>query len=165
MTNQAQKLGIDISQIGQKSGFASAQEKIQEISQKKSDIDESKGKTLEEYSKVVTELNQSIKVMEMRILINTGQDRKQKLAPLIKELRNLRQQHQELEVRYLEKKALFDSATMGIQRQFLFTCVLMLAANKNEYNKNEQLWKPRLSGKKAGSITCIAWPTSWQHNY
>lgn len=84
--------------------FQETQEQLQEISEVKSHFDEMKGKTLDEYSKVVTELHQSIK------------QQKVKLAPLMKELRQLRQQAQELDVRWSEKKSIFESATLGIQR-------------------------------------------------
>jgi uncharacterized coiled-coil protein SlyX len=85
-------------------GYKATQEKIQEISQAKSELDADKGKTLEEISKVVTEINQQIK------------EKKAKLTPLIKELRILRQQYQELEVQHTEKKTAYESATLGIQR-------------------------------------------------
>ena len=68
-------------------GFTETQAHLEKISEAKSAIDEEKGNMLEEISKTVTEINQAIK------------DRKSNLAPQIKELRTMRQNYQEMEVR------------------------------------------------------------------
>lgn len=44
------------------SGYESTQNKLEEISALKGEIDDTKGKTLEEISEVVTQINQTIKV-------------------------------------------------------------------------------------------------------
>ena len=67
------------------------------VSEQKAEVDEVKGKTLEEISAVVEQINTQIT------------SRKQKLAPQIKELRTLRTKFQELETEYLEKKGLYDN--------------------------------------------------------
>jgi intraflagellar transport protein 81 len=59
---------------------------------------------LEELSKVIVTINNSIK------------ERKTTLAPQIKELRALRQNYQEVEMDYTEKKTQYDNATIGMQK-------------------------------------------------
>ena len=73
-------------------GYQKTEEELQQISQKKTVTDRQKGQTLEEISKIVTDINIALK------------DRKNKLAPQIKELRSVRQQFQELEQFYLKHK-------------------------------------------------------------
>jgi len=85
-------------------GFERTQQAMEEISTNKSEIDEDKGKTLEEISIIVTQINNTIK------------ERKNFLAPQIKQLRVLRQQFQETESEHNEKKSGFDNAMMGLQR-------------------------------------------------
>jgi intraflagellar transport protein 81 len=68
-------------------GFSETQANLEKVSEAKSAIDEEKGTMLEEISKTVTEINLAIK------------DRKTDLAPQIKELRTMRQQFQDQEVR------------------------------------------------------------------
>ena len=83
------------------SGFQKTQEELEMVSQQKAEVDDMKGKTLEEISSVVEEINTKIK------------NQKASLAPQIKELRTLRAQCQEEESEYLEKKALFDQTKAG----------------------------------------------------
>ena len=61
-------------------------------------------KTLEEISKIVTDINQKLK------------ERKNKLAPQIKQLRTVRNQYQEKEC-YLEKKGMFESTAAGLESE------------------------------------------------
>ena len=68
------------------SGFLEAQDKLEQVSAAKSDIDENKGRTLEEISELVQQLNARIA------------DKKTSLAPLVRDLRALRTQSQGLEV-------------------------------------------------------------------
>ena len=70
------------------SGFLDAQDKLEQVSAAKSDIDEQKGKTLEEISSMVEQLNTKIN------------DKKTLLAPLVRDLRALRTQVQGTEVTY-----------------------------------------------------------------
>jgi intraflagellar transport protein 81 len=105
LLQQEYKLKASIEHIADErgvSGFQEVQSNLEAKSTAKGEADEDKGKTLEEISKVVAELNRQIK------------DQKARLAPLIKELRPIRQQFQETEIEHTEKKSLFDSATMGI---------------------------------------------------
>ena len=71
------------------SGFQQTQEALEVVSQQKAEVDETKGKTLEEISSVVEEINTKIK------------SQKAQLAPQIKELRTLRAKCQEEESEYL----------------------------------------------------------------
>mmetsp|Transcript_15452 Transcript_15452/g.36457 ORF Transcript_15452/g.36457 Transcript_15452/m.36457 type:complete len:703 (+) Transcript_15452:162-2270(+) len=84
-------------------GYSKTQERLEEASEKKSELDETKGRTLEEISKIVTDITQSLK------------ERKNKLAPQIKELRAVRQQYQELEARYLSGKSKFENTAAGLE--------------------------------------------------
>ena len=70
-------------------GFGAAQEELEKVSQRKADIDETKGRTLEDISSVVGEINEKIK------------KRKHQLAPQIMRLRKLRTEVRDREVNYL----------------------------------------------------------------
>ncbi|XP_065056271.1 intraflagellar transport protein 81 homolog [Rhopilema esculentum] len=85
------------------SGFHETQEELEKISTLKSELDEEKGKTLEEISQMVVQLT------------NTIAEKKSNLAPVIKELRPLRQQCQELTVTHEERKAAYDSTLAGLE--------------------------------------------------
>jgi len=85
------------------SGFHQTQDELEKVSTKKSELDEQKGKTLEEMSQLVVQLT------------NTITDKKSSLAPIIKELRPLRQQCQELTVEYGEKKGIYDTTAAGLE--------------------------------------------------
>ncbi|EOD17957.1 hypothetical protein EMIHUDRAFT_195949 [Emiliania huxleyi CCMP1516] len=78
-------------------GFAQTEEQLRQAEQLKAEVDSAKGKTLEEISQVVEEINRQIK------------DNKTRLAPQIKSLRTLRAQHGEIEAEYLEKKGVYDN--------------------------------------------------------
>lgn len=67
-------------------GFRDAQDELEKVAGAKAEIDEAKGKTLEEMSTLVQQLSMKIN------------ERKARLAPIIKELRPLRLQCQELQV-------------------------------------------------------------------
>lgn len=89
------------------SGHSKTLDKLEEVSQQKKDIDSVKADTLEEISKIVTDLNVAIKT------------RKNKLAPQIKELRSVRQQFQELEHIYLQHKSNYDNVAVGLESERL----------------------------------------------
>jgi intraflagellar transport protein 81 len=89
------------------SGFNETKNKMEEVSEKMSQVNEMKGKTLAEISMVVTNINQTLK------------ERKNKLAPQIKELRTVRQRFQEFEQEYFEKKALFENKSVGLETERL----------------------------------------------
>jgi len=83
-------------------GFGQAQEDLEKISQQKAEVDELKGRTLEEMSQVVGEINEKIK------------KRKHQLAPQIMRLRKLRTEVRDKETIYTEKKQAYNSAKAGI---------------------------------------------------
>merc|ERR1712224_264013 len=89
------------------SGYQNTEKELQEISQKKTNTDREKGQTLEEISKIVTDINIALK------------DRKNKLAPQIKELRSVRQQFQELEQFYLKHKKTYENTAAGLESERL----------------------------------------------
>jgi intraflagellar transport protein 81 len=68
------------------SGYRNTQDEMENVAAKKADLDEQKGKTLEDMSGMVGQLTMKIG------------ERKARLAPIIKELRPLRQQCQNMEV-------------------------------------------------------------------
>ncbi|KAL4220507.1 Intraflagellar transport protein 81 [Mactra antiquata] len=84
-------------------GYRQTQEHLEKVSSKKSNLDHTKGQTLEEISDMVKVLNKSIA------------EKKGALAPIIKELRPLRQQAQEITIEYNEKKQAYDTASAGLE--------------------------------------------------
>jgi intraflagellar transport protein 81 len=87
------------------SNYTSTEKRMQEVSEAQASVNEVKGKTLDEISKIVTDINQTLK------------ERKNKLAPQIKELRAVRQRYQEVEQEHLEKKALFENTAAGLETE------------------------------------------------
>ena len=87
------------------SGYQDTQDELEKVSQQKAEVDEVKGKTLEEISHVVEEINGQIKA------------RKNRLAPQIKDLRTLRVKFQEQESEYLEKKQRHDNTKAGLDTE------------------------------------------------
>lgn len=88
-------------------GFLETHEKLDAVSAMNAQINQLKGETLEEISRVVTDLNQTLK------------ERKNQLAPQIKELRAVRQKYQETEQVYLDKKAQYDATAVGLEAERL----------------------------------------------
>mmetsp|Transcript_51921 Transcript_51921/g.86312 ORF Transcript_51921/g.86312 Transcript_51921/m.86312 type:complete len:680 (+) Transcript_51921:62-2101(+) len=86
-------------------GYSDTQNKLEQVSEQKAEIDEMKGKTLEEISEVVRAINESIK------------ERKSKLAPQIKELRQVRQLYTEIETEHNEKKSLYENTLTGLDSE------------------------------------------------
>ncbi|XP_078106521.1 LOW QUALITY PROTEIN: intraflagellar transport protein 81 homolog [Sander vitreus] len=85
------------------SGYSNTQEELERVSAIKSELDEMKGRTLDDMSEMVKKLNSTIV------------EKKSALAPIIKELRSLRQQCQELNQEYEEKKAQYETCTAGLE--------------------------------------------------
>lgn len=85
------------------SGFRETQEELEKVSVMKSEMDETKHRTLDDMSDMVKKLNLAIS------------EKKSLLAPIIKELRPLRQQHQELTAEYEAKKQQYDSTAAGLE--------------------------------------------------
>ena len=85
------------------SGFREAKSHLAAIDASASHLDEQKGQTLEDMSALVQQL--TLKIGE----------RKTRLAPIIKELRPLRQQVHEKEAEYEEKKHSYDALTLQLE--------------------------------------------------
>lgn len=88
-------------------GYNEAKETLEKVSEKKEKVDHAKGKTLAEISNIVSELVATIEL------------KKAKLAPVIQELRQVRQENQELEAKYIEQKRLYDITLSGIDGESL----------------------------------------------
>uniref|UniRef100_A0A673BFQ5 Intraflagellar transport protein 81 homolog n=1 Tax=Sphaeramia orbicularis TaxID=375764 RepID=A0A673BFQ5_9TELE len=85
------------------SGYSDTQEELERVSAIKSELDEKKGRALDDMSEMVKKLNSMIV------------EKKSALAPIIKELRSLRQRCQELSQEYEEKKAQYESCAAGLE--------------------------------------------------
>uniref|UniRef100_A0A8C8VFP9 Intraflagellar transport protein 81 homolog n=1 Tax=Pelusios castaneus TaxID=367368 RepID=A0A8C8VFP9_9SAUR len=85
------------------SGYSYTQEELERVSAAKSEMDEMKGRTLDNMSEMVKKLNALVA------------DKKSNLAPIIKELRQLRQNCQELTQECDEKKVQYDSCAAGLE--------------------------------------------------
>jgi intraflagellar transport protein 81 len=79
-------------------GLRETEAKLEKASVETSQVNKAKGKTLDEISAIVQKINQQLK------------EKKNKLAPQIKALRSVRQNFQQVEVKYLEKKGAWDQA-------------------------------------------------------
>merc|ERR1712060_275513 len=77
-------------------GLRETEAMLEKASVEKSQVDKAKGKTLDEISAIVQKINAQLK------------EKKNKLAPQIKALRSVRQNFQQVEVKYLEKKSAWD---------------------------------------------------------
>ena len=84
-------------------GYRQAQETLEHVSTAKSELDEQKGLALQEMSTNIQQLNDAIA------------KKKASLAPLIKEIRPLRQKHQELQGNHAEKKLAYDTVAAGLE--------------------------------------------------
>ncbi|XP_058640644.1 intraflagellar transport protein 81 homolog isoform X2 [Onychostoma macrolepis] len=85
------------------SGFSDTQEELERVSAIKSELDEMKGRTLDDMSEMVKKLNSVIA------------EKKSALSPLIKDLRALRQEHAELAPEYEQKKTQYDTCSAGLE--------------------------------------------------
>ena len=84
-------------------GYVQAQETLEQVSAAKSDLDEQKEAKLREMTATIEELNEVIR------------SKKASLAPLLKEVRPLRQQHKELQGQHAEKKVTYDAVYGGLE--------------------------------------------------
>ena len=84
-------------------GFRQTQESLEKVSAMKSEVDEKKEQTLQDMSLAVERLTRAI------------EQKKITLAPLIREVRPLRQQHQDLRNNHAEKKASYDQMAVGLR--------------------------------------------------
>nr|XP_020138547.1 intraflagellar transport protein 81 homolog isoform X5 [Microcebus murinus] len=85
------------------SGYSYTQEELERVSALKSEVDEMKGRTLDDMSEMVKKLNSLVS------------EKKSALAPVLKELRQLRQKCQELTQECDEKKSQYDSCAAGLE--------------------------------------------------
>uniref|UniRef100_A0A3P9HR24 Intraflagellar transport protein 81 homolog n=1 Tax=Oryzias latipes TaxID=8090 RepID=A0A3P9HR24_ORYLA len=85
------------------SGYSNTQEELERVSAIKTELDEKKGRTLDDMSEMVKRLNSLIV------------EKKSALAPIIKELRSLRQRREELSQEYGEKKTQYESCAAGLE--------------------------------------------------
>merc|ERR1712226_803904 len=86
-------------------GLRETEAMLVKASVEKSEVDKAKGKTLDEISAIVQKINLQLK------------EKKNKLAPQIKALRSVRQNFQQVEVKYLEKKTTYDQAKSGMDSE------------------------------------------------
>lgn len=97
MAKLEEKNGID--------GYMNTQERIEHVSEQSAKINITKGQTLEEIGKIVTDINHILK------------DRKNQLAPQIKELRQVRSDFQILERDYVQKKGVYENSAVGMETE------------------------------------------------
>jgi len=103
---QASVLDAKISEVEKKKGidgYRGVKDGLVSISETKMEVDEAKGKTLEELSKVVQEFVANIR------------NKRNKLAPQILELRNTRQKSQAVEQEYQQKKEIYDANAQELE--------------------------------------------------
>mmetsp|Transcript_8283 Transcript_8283/g.23772 ORF Transcript_8283/g.23772 Transcript_8283/m.23772 type:complete len:678 (-) Transcript_8283:30-2063(-) len=86
-------------------GLRETEMALEKASVEKSQVDKMKGKTLEEISSIVSKINTQLK------------EKKNKLAPQIKALRSVRQNFQQVEVKYLERKGAYESAKSAVDSE------------------------------------------------
>lgn len=84
-------------------GIREARIELERISATKADLDDVKGKTLEEMSQIVQEINRNI------------QSRKNELKPLVNSLQEKRKEKAEVETRYLQAKQKYNNAVSEYQ--------------------------------------------------
>lgn len=85
------------------SGYTAVQSEMEKVSALKQRIDESKGATLNEISRIVDDINALVR------------DKRAQLQPAIKELRTRRAEFGEVEAVYLRDKAVYESVASGLE--------------------------------------------------
>ncbi len=86
-------------------GYKETQNAIEEVSEAKTELDEQKSEILTAMTGKIDQLTAAIET------------KKAFLAPLIKEVRPLRQHHQEVSARHAEKKVAYDGVAAGLEGQ------------------------------------------------
>jgi len=86
-------------------GAFDLQSKLEEVSEKTAEVNKEKEVSLEEISRRVTEINNTIK------------EKKNVLAPLIKELRQVRADFTQLETEYNDKKKTYENTAVGLDAE------------------------------------------------
>ena len=100
-----------------------AKRELEQLVSRKQAIDESKALTLEEYSKLITQIKKKI----------DDNEKKSVLAPLAEERNKLRKEYEQILPTYEKKKHNFQNATMDLQKEY--DKVL------DEYNRNEKIFR------------------------
>lgn len=97
-----------IKKIEEKHGVTNhnAKKELEDLARKKHEIDFNKAMTLDEYSKLITQVRTKI------------QETHDKHAPLIEEHQKIKKEHEELIPVYNQKKQLFDSSVADVQNQY-----------------------------------------------
>jgi len=88
-------------------GYSTVQSDLEKVSALKARIDESKGATLNEISRIVQDINNAIK------------EKKAKLAPAIQALRQMRTEFSEAEDVWMQEKARYESVASGLEAEKL----------------------------------------------
>ena len=86
-------------------GYTSTQSTLEVISSATAALNSTKGKTLEEISKIVTDINVAVG------------ERKKRLEPLIQKLKGVRPRYKEIESDYLERKSVFENMAAGLESE------------------------------------------------
>ncbi|KAG1691666.1 Intraflagellar transport protein 81 [Nymphon striatum] len=84
-------------------GFRDTQENLEKVSSQKNELDQEKGRSLEEMSSLVKKFHAKIA------------EKKAKMAPMISELRSLRQNEKEMQTLHVQKKTSYDSFVLGLE--------------------------------------------------
>uniref|UniRef100_A0A0K2TAW8 Intraflagellar transport protein 81 homolog n=1 Tax=Lepeophtheirus salmonis TaxID=72036 RepID=A0A0K2TAW8_LEPSM len=99
-------------------GYRDARDNLEKVSSIKADLDRQKGETLEEMSDLVA------------LLTNQINSKKTKLSPIIKELRPLRQQQQDMQVDFEEAKRSYDTLSLQLESN--------MSRNESEVKKMQE---------------------------
>ena len=132
-------------------GFRDAKKALVEMSEKAASVDERKSATLEQMSDMVDSISRELPA------------KKEKLAPLIAELKGVRQQYMEVMADFGDKKATFDKVAVGLDlekqslesdsdaaqeeclreesRYHYLNCLMTIAKNKLERANQEKKWQ------------------------
>lgn len=86
-------------------GYVDTQDQLEDVSTQKNKVDQTKGEHLDEISRVVANINTTLR------------SRKNKLAPQIKELRSIRHKYEEVEKEYTKNKKIYDNCALGLESE------------------------------------------------
>lgn len=86
-------------------GFRDTQRSLVDMAEKTAEVDQMKGATLEQISSMVEHIGREFK------------SKQQTLQPLMVELKGLRQQHNDVEAEYLERKSTYDKVAVGLEME------------------------------------------------
>ncbi|KAI9334153.1 hypothetical protein BDR26DRAFT_840018 [Obelidium mucronatum] len=108
LRSREQNMSSSLTEIERRSGvqgYHSQRDDLEKVSERKSEMDELKGKTLNEISEIISSLVTGIN------------DKKTVLAPVIQELRKLRVVASDLEADYVERKRHYDGLMVGLDSE------------------------------------------------